>query len=214
MTPDAYAWRPAGNGGGRGDFWRRWLWQLKGAYVTDIIIGLCLVALVVGMIFPAFTAALLFFPWFAEQAPWTLLTSAFLHAGFWHFAFNMIALYMVGRPLEQRLGRMRYALLYLFSAVCGNLAVWAWAMLTNDWAIAVVGASGAVFGLLGAWLALAGVGSSNFRSIMVILVINLLYGLMQPAVSWQSHVGGFIGGFAVTWLGVRLARRLRRGRRR
>ena len=179
-------------------------WRDVGA--TDAIIGICLVMAVAGFVIPPVQNALLFYPPLALHQPWRLVTSAFLHSGLWHFVFNMVTLYMVGVHLERAMGRGRYLLLYLASAVAGNLGVWGWAALTGGWQVAVVGASGAVFGLFGAWLARAGFGSDNFKSIAVIAAVNLGYGLLNPGISWQSHMAGFIGGYLVTWFGQKLGK--------
>ncbi|MDD7465273.1 MAG: rhomboid family intramembrane serine protease [Actinomycetaceae bacterium] len=167
--------------------------------VTDAIIGICLVMLIADIVIPPLGWMLSFFPPFAASEPYRFITSAFLHRGFWHFAFNMITLYLVGIQLERGLGRIRYGALYLISAFAGNVGVLAWAATLGSWNVSVVGASGAVFGLFGALLAFAGVGSDNFRSILVLVLINLAYGFISPGISWQSHVAGFIGGFALAW---------------
>ncbi|MCI5826576.1 MAG: rhomboid family intramembrane serine protease [Arcanobacterium sp.] len=179
--------------------------NLKNAGVTDTIIGICLVMLGIGTVIPAVPQALCFIPPLGLAEPYRFITSAFLHSGFWHFAFNMLTLYLVGTQLERELGRVRYAALFLISACAGNVGVLVWAATVGTPFTAVVGASGAVFGLFGALLAFAGVGSPNFKSILVLVLINLAYGFLNPGISWQSHVAGFIGGYALAWLWHRTA---------
>ena len=178
----------------------RFFENIRNAGVTDSIILICLVMLIAGTVIPAVQSFLLFYPPLALLEPWRFITSAFLHAGFWHFAFNMINLYVLGIELERYIGKWRFAVLYLFSAFMGNLGVYGWALLTNAWHIGVVGASGAVFGLLGAWLAFSGIGTDNFKSILVLAGINLVYSLINSGISWQSHLAGFIGGCALAWI--------------
>lgn len=132
--------------------------NVRGVGVTDTIIGICLVMLIADTVVPTLWQALSFFPPLAAREPYRFITSAFLHSGFLHFAFNMITLYLVGTQLENGLGRLRYAALYVISACAGNVGVLAWAATMGGWNVAVVGASGAVFGLFGALLAFAGGG--------------------------------------------------------
>ena len=168
--------------------------------ITDAIIGLCLLMLIVTAVVPSISNDLLFYPPAVFSEPYRLITSAFLHSGFWHFAFNMITLYLVGTQLEQSIGRWRYATLYLVSALSGNLGVLIWAAFTGGWVTAVVGASGAVFGLFGAMLAFIGVGSENFTSVLALVLVNLAYGFLTPGISWQSHVAGFLGGYLLAFI--------------
>lgn len=184
--------------------------RFKEAGITDLIIGICLLMLIMSTVIPAISSALLFYPPLTFAQPYRLVTSAFLHSGFWHFAFNMIALYMVGRQLEHGLGRWRYAVLYLISAIAGNTGVLAWAAVTGDWRVAVVGASGAVFGLFGALLAFAGVSGDNFKSIAILIGINLAYGFITPGISWQSHIAGFLGGYLMALLWRTMWRKMRK----
>lgn len=179
----------------------------KNSGITDSIIFICVVMLIVGTVIPAVQNALLFYPPLALIEPWRFITSAFLHAGFWHFAFNMINLYVLGIELERYIGKWRFILLYLFSAFMGNLGVYGWALLTSAWHVGVLGASGAVFGLLGAWLAFSGIGTDNFKSILVLAGINLVYSLINSGISWQSHLAGFIGGYVLAWIWKQLWKR-------
>ncbi|MBM7824427.1 membrane associated rhomboid family serine protease [Arcanobacterium pluranimalium] len=177
----------------------RQMWRSSSIPVTTAFIGICVAVAVIEFLFPQVGIDLLFFPPLAFDEPYRFVTSAFLHGGIMHLLLNMYALWMLGMALEQRLGRWRYIGLLVVSAICGNLAVYAYSWLSGNWAVAAVGASGAVFGLFGAMLLLAR-GSSNFRGIFVLLVVNLMMSFMIPQISWESHVGGLMGGLVFTAL--------------
>ncbi len=128
----------------------------------------------------------------APFQPWRLLTAAFVHStsSFWHIALNMLALWMLGRSLEPLLGRSRFLALYLISALGGSVAVALIAPFTP-----VVGASGAVFGLLGALLVIGRHLGANLTGIIIVLAINLVIGFIPGfQIAWQAHVGGLAVG--------------------
>lgn len=149
--------------------------------------------------------ALVFVPYAAEQQPYRFLTAAFMHAGFWHLLLNMYALWILGSILEPLMGRVRYFMLYLLSALAGNVSV----LLLADpsgisWLTGVVGASGAVFGLLGAQLVIARVSGADLTNLLVIIGLNMAIGFLPDSnISWQAHVGGFIGGVVLVSMLVR-----------
>jgi membrane associated rhomboid family serine protease len=132
-----------------------------------------------------------------------LLTGSFLHlplssGGFaiTHILFNMWALWVVGPQLEQVLGRWRFLALYLLSAVGGNVLQY-----MVDPGKPAVGASGAIFGLFGAYFVIAKRTNADLRGIVTILGINLFITLVGGGaglVSWEGHVGGLITGGALT----------------
>jgi membrane associated rhomboid family serine protease len=130
-----------------------------------------------------------------------LLTGAFLHqpltlGGFaiFHIAFNMWALYAVGPSLEQVLGRWRFLALYLLSALGGNVLQYLISPETP-----AVGASGAIFGLFGAYFVVAKRMNADVRGIVTLLVINLVITFAGASlISWQGHVGGLVTGLAIT----------------
>lgn len=131
--------------------------------------------------------------------PWRLVTAALVHSSFWHIALNMLALWLMGRGLESLLGRGRFLALYLFGAGGGSVAV---ALLAPG--SFVVGASGAIFGLFGAYLIIARHMGGQITGILVILGINLAIGFIPGmGISWQAHVGGLVAGAVV---GLILAR--------
>ena len=123
---------------------------------------------------------------------WQLLTSAFTHVDPLHLGFNMLALWFLGPQLEQAIGRTRFLALYLLSALVGSAFVF-W---FSDPESTTIGASGAVFGLMGALLVLAVKLRANVQPILLWLGVNAAYTLLGSGISWQGHLGGLLGGIA------------------
>jgi membrane associated rhomboid family serine protease len=126
----------------------------------------------------------------AHGAYWQLLTSMFTHVEVWHIGFNMLALWVLGPQLELALGRVRFAALYLLSGLAGSMAVY-WLSDPNG---VTLGASGAVFGLMGALLVVAYKVGGNIQSLLGWVGINFVLTFTFSGISWQGHVGGFLGG--------------------
>lgn len=131
--------------------------------------------------------------------PWRMLTSAFTHSSssFLHILFNMLSVFVFGRVLEPMLGRARFLALFVISALGGSLAVEVLGGLMGDPLTAVVGASGAIFGLMGGYFVLARGLGGNIGPLLGVIVVNLLLGFIVPGVSWQAHVGGLVTGALV-----------------
>lgn len=125
----------------------------------------------------------------AEGDVWRLLTSAFLHAGVLHILFNMYALYLFGPFVERALGTWRFIVAYLTMAVFSSAFVYVLA----DPLTVTIGASGAVFGLLGIALVLLVRAKQDVRTLLVLLAINAFIST-QGNISWEGHLGGFISG--------------------
>ena len=121
---------------------------------------------------------------------WRLITSAFLHVSLLHLAFNMIAIYVVGPPLEALLGRWRFLTVYLLSALGGSVAV----LMLSPFFSATIGASGAVFGLFGAALLLYRQLRIQASWLLMTLAINAVFTFAVPNISWQGHLGGLVVG--------------------
>lgn len=130
-----------------------------------------------------------------------LFTSMFFHYNVPHIALNMISLLIIGRLVEPALGPWRYVGLYLASGFGGSVAFY---LLTNP-DTGGAGASGAIFGLFGAYFVIARRARVNTSGIVVLIVINLVYGFVIPGIGWQDHVGGLITGMVVA-AGFGLAR--------
>lgn len=129
-------------------------------------------------------------PGVSDGAWWQLMTSAFTHVEVWHIGFNMLALWILGPQLEQAIGRWRFLALYLLSALAGSALVY-WASPEYQ---PTLGASGAIFGLMGGLLVVAFKVHGDVRGVLVWVGINAVFTLTVPNVSWQGHLGGFLGG--------------------
>jgi membrane associated rhomboid family serine protease len=131
--------------------------------------------------------------WFdgvATGAPWQLLTSMFTHVEVFHIGFNMLALWILGPQLEMVLGRVRYLGVYLLSGLLGSVAVY-W--LSGE-STATLGASGAIFGLMGALLVLAYKVKADVSQLLMWIGLNAALTFFGSGISWQGHLGGFVGG--------------------
>jgi membrane associated rhomboid family serine protease len=125
--------------------------------------------------------------------PWRMLTSVFVHStGFLlHIARNMYTLWIFGQLLEGMLGRARFLTLYLVGGLAGSVGV----ILLADPRVGVVGASGAIFGLMGAFLVIQRRLGGNMTQLLILVGINLVIGFIPgTSIAWQAHVGGLIGG--------------------
>ena len=127
-----------------------------------------------------------------------LITSAFVAPtgglGITDIAFNMLALIVVGPPLERMLGSARYLAVYLLSALGGGVFLYYLVPLNEP----ALGASGAIFGLFGAWFVVSRRRGLDSRGILGLIVINLVLGFVVPHIAWQDHIGGLITGAVVT----------------
>lgn len=132
-----------------------------------------------------------------------LITSAFLHIGIFHLLFNCYALYVIGRQLESFLGKIKFLIIYLVSALCGSL-------MSMIFPISIsAGASGAIFGLLGSLLYFGYnyrvyLGTVLKSQIIPLILINLIFGFMMSGINNAAHIGGLIGGILITMsLGIK-----------
>ena len=124
-------------------------------------------------------------------AYWQVLTSAFSHENVLHLGFNMLALYFLGPMLEQVLGRLRFLAVYFVSAFTASAAV----MLVSNPNSQTLGASGAIFGLMGALVVVAFKVKADLRQILFWLGLNLVFTFYNTgSISWQGHLGGLLGG--------------------
>jgi membrane associated rhomboid family serine protease len=141
---------------------------------------------------------ILYGPLVAAGDWWRLVTAMFLHGGIAHIALNMLALWWIGGPVEEYLGRTRYVLLYFVSGLAGS----AGALIVSP-ETPVVGASGAIFGVLGAmliieWQVTGKLGGAAATLIVVNLAFNFLYNGTGGNIAIGGHIGGLIGGILVT----------------
>jgi membrane associated rhomboid family serine protease len=160
-------------------------------WVSKVLIGINVAVYVLQQTVSGFTVRFENIGFYvADGDYYRLLTAAFLHASILHIALNMYALYLFGPPVEAALGRVRFAALYLLSALGGSALSYAFA----NPAVPSLGASGAVFGLLGAYLVLNRRLGRDTSGVMALLVINFVFGLIAPNIDWRAHLGGLITG--------------------
>jgi membrane associated rhomboid family serine protease len=142
-----------------------------------------------------FTNSMFYAPLFTPWEPWRMITAGFVHdwTGPLHILLNSYAIYIFGRQLEPMLGGMRYLVLYLTSIFGGSVAI-LWLSAPN---VPVVGASGAFFGLMGAFFVVIRSLGGNAVQLLVLILINLSLGFFVSGISWQGHLGGLIAGAAM-----------------
>lgn len=176
--------------------------------VTYSILGVTALSYLLQFVVPGYTDALAYAPVYTQLEPWRVVTAALVHSTAlpFHLLFNMLALFVVGRALEPLIGPLRFIVLYLLSAAAGSAAV----MMLADPLRSVIGASGAVFGLFAAYIVIARRLGGDVTSMLVIVGINLVLGFFIGGVSWQSHVGGLIGGALIALILVNTRRRQQR----
>ncbi len=121
---------------------------------------------------------------------WRLVTAGFLHGNLIHIAANMISLYVLGLPLERILGRTRFLVIYLVSLLGASASV----MLFSAPVSLTIGASGAVYGLMGALLVTFKRLGYDLRQLVVLVVINIYITFQFAGISWQGHLGGLLVG--------------------
>jgi len=181
--------------------------------VTYVLIALCVLLYVIQWVSGgALTEAWVLDPRAMATQPWRLLTSAFLHSTSFipHLLFNMYALFIFGPALERFLGRARYLALYLVGAIGGGLGV----VLVYQLAVATdgastrwldgllapapaLGASGAIFALMGALLVLRKAMGLQLTQILIVVGINVAFGFIVRGIAWQDHLAGLGVGAAI-----------------
>jgi membrane associated rhomboid family serine protease len=133
--------------------------------------------------------------WVGQGDYWRLFTVMFLHGGVLHIAFNMFALWWLGSIVEQLIGPFRFLLVYVASGLAGS----AGALIVSGLYTPTVGASGAIFGIMGALLVLEYMQTGSLAGpAMSMIVLNLVISVTIPGISLGGHVGGLIGGIVST----------------
>lgn len=188
------------------------IFSIKKPIITYCIIALCVLAFILMYIFGNGSSDNLTLIKFGANLDiltvglgeyFRLITCSFLHIGIFHLLFNMYALYVIGSQAESFFGKIKYLIIYLFSAVSASLL-----SLMFSANVISAGASGAIFGLMGALLYFGYhyriyLGNVIKSQIIPIIVINLLFGFLVSGVDNAAHIGGLIGGFLMAMvLGV------------
>lgn len=134
------------------------------------------------------------------QGEWyRILTVALVHSGLTHLGFNMWALYILGNPIEQKFGRTKFLTIFFISLVAGSVTSLALAAQNQ----VSVGASGAIFGLFGAFAVVGKRIGADVRSIVVLIGINFALDFILPNIDWHAHLGGLVGGALTATLVLR-----------
>lgn len=181
--------------------------QIKQAYITITLVAInCIVFLILEIMgdtqesdFMAQMGAV-WPPYIQEKGQyWRLLTATFMHFGFDHILNNMLILICAGGILEDALGHVKYLILYLIAGVGGSTLSYLQMLHSGDYAVSA-GASGAIFGIIGAllWIVILHKGQYETltgRGLLFMIVISLYYGIHTGGVDNWGHVGGLIMGF-------------------
>jgi membrane associated rhomboid family serine protease len=141
------------------------------------------------------TSTLFYAPLLTVIEPWRMITAGFVHSpdNFWHILLNIYSIYIFGRVIEPMLGPIRFLVLYLVSIFGGSAMV----LWLGEPVVPVVGASGAFFGLMGAYLIMLRAIGDNSGLLVGLIAVNLAFGFLVPGISWQGHLGGLLAGMAV-----------------
>ncbi len=172
--------------------------------VTWGLIAINVAIYLIGRIDPAtgreiFINAAQYKPLIDDGEIWRIFTAMFLHANLTHVLFNMWALYLFGPALERRFGSVSFGAIYLATGLGGGALYHLVGRLDP-----AVGASGAIFGLMGALLAATyrqrhtPAGRAVFSQLMLLLVINLTLPFVIPNIAWEAHLGGLVAGVAIS----------------
>ncbi|WP_309053599.1 rhomboid family intramembrane serine protease [Streptomyces sp.] len=138
----------------------------------------------------------------ADGEWYRLLTATVLHEEVWHILFNVLGLWVIGGIVEPELGRARYAALCLLSGLSGSTLAYLVAAPNQP----SLGASGVVYGLIGAWVVLARRRRHDMRPVILFVALSLLMTFTRPGISWEAHVGGLVAGAVVTYALVHASR--------
>jgi len=168
--------------------------------VTQALLGSLVVVWLGQLVYPPLTGTLGFVPILSTAEPWRFVTAGLVHAPALplHLLLNGFALWSIGREVEGVLGRWRYGALLALSTLAASVGVlWLTPVAPGAWDGTTVGASGAVFGLLGAGVLLEHRRGRRVGRQVVVLVVLAVAGFLLPGISWQGHVGGLVGGLLV-----------------
>jgi membrane associated rhomboid family serine protease len=178
------------------------MFQMKRSATLSLITIIC-AAYLADQLYPQlYEYTALYGPLVQSGEIWRLFTVALVHGGLTHLFFNMFSLLVLGNPVEASLGKARFLVIFFVSLLTGSLA----SIYLNSAPQVSVGASGAVFGLFGAFIAMRKMISEGVRDIYVIVGLNFVFGFILGGVDWRAHLGGLIGGYLTTAVLLRITR--------
>ncbi len=138
----------------------------------------------------------LFAPSVSSGQLWRLLTAGFLHGSILHLLFNVYILWVLGSQLENIVGKTKFISIYFISLLGGSLASY----LFSPFGSYSIGASGAIFGLMGAMLVVGRKRNTDISQIATLVVINVVIGFVLSGIDWRAHLGGLAAGAFITWV--------------
>lgn len=138
----------------------------------------------------------LFAPSVANGKWWLLITAGFLHGSIIHLLFNVYILWVLGSQLESIVGKTKFIVIYFASLLGGSLASY----LFSPFGSYSIGASGAIFGLMGAMLVVGRKRNLDISQITTLVVINVVIGFVLSGIDWRAHLGGLAAGAFIAWV--------------
>jgi membrane associated rhomboid family serine protease len=138
----------------------------------------------------------LFAPSVASGKWWLLITAGFLHGSILHLLFNVYILWVIGSQLESIVGKAKFIIIYFVSLLGGSLVSY----LFSPFGSYSIGASGAIFGLMGAMLVVGRKRNLDISQITTLVAINVVIGFVLSVIDWRAHLGGLAAGAFITWV--------------
>ena len=160
------------------------------------------ISLIVIFLFQELTGTLLvksfalFAPLVTSGEWWRLITAGFLHGSIIHLLFNVYILWVLGSQLENIVGKAKFIIIYFGSLLGGSLASY----LFSPFGSYSIGASGAIFGLMGAMLVVGRKRNLDISQITTLVVINVVIGFVLSGIDWRAQLGGLAAGAFITWV--------------
>jgi membrane associated rhomboid family serine protease len=178
------------------------MFKVKRSATLSLITIIC-AAYLADQLYPQFYEyTALFGPLVQSGEVWRLFTVALVHGGLTHLFFNMFSLLVLGNPVEATLGKARFLIIFFVSLLTGSLS----SVYLSSYPYISVGASGAVFGLFGAFIAMRKMIREGVRDIYLIIGLNFIFGFILGGVDWRAHLGGLVGGYLTTTVLLRITR--------
>ena len=138
----------------------------------------------------------LFAPSVSTGQWWRLFTAGFLHGSILHLLFNVYILWILGSQLESILGKRKFIIIYFVSLMGGSIA----SFLFSPFGTYSIGASGAIFGLMGAMLVVGRKKRLDISQVAVLVILNVAIGFVLSGIDWRAHLGGLAAGALIAWI--------------
>jgi len=138
----------------------------------------------------------LFAPLVTSGEWWRLISAGFLHGSIIHLLFNVYILWVIGSQLESMVGNIKFIIIYFVSLLGGSVASY----LFSPFGSYSIGASGAIFGLMGAMLVVGRKRNLDISQITTLVAINVVIGFVLSGIDWRAHLGGLAAGSFITWV--------------